>query len=58
MINAIIIAVLAAILFAAARYVYRAKKNHASCIGCCAYCGHAKTGSASNCCGCHPHTNP
>lgn len=59
MTDLIIIAVLAVVLIAAARYVYRAKKNHAPCIGCSACHGHAKeSGADSGCCcgGCgHSH---
>ncbi|MGO5115295.1 FeoB-associated Cys-rich membrane protein [Candidatus Avoscillospira sp. LCP25S3_F1] len=57
MTDVMIIAILAVILIAAARYVYRAKKNHAPCIGCSGCCSHSKTGSESSCCGCHSHTN-
>ncbi len=54
MTDVIIIAILAAVLIAAARYVYRAKKNHAPCIGCSACHGHAKKPGADSgcCCGC------
>ena len=41
----IIIAVLAVILIAAARYVYKAKKSGVKCVGCPA---------GSSCCACNP----
>ena len=48
MTDLIIVAILAVILGAAARYVYKAKKNGAKCIGCS-----AGEGGCSSCsCGC------
>ena len=46
----VIIAVIAAILGLAARYVYKAKKNGAKCIGCPN--GGSCSGHCSGCCGC------
>ena len=60
MTDLVIAAVLAVVLAAAARYVYRAKKRGAKCIGCaggeggCCAHKHSEHQEASPCgCGCH-----
>lgn len=69
MADLIIIAILAVIVAAAARYVYKAKKSGAKCIGCavgeggCCSCESADHSSdcgcdsgTSSCCCCHSDT--
>jgi len=55
MADLIIIAVLAVVLFAAARYIYKAKKSGAKCIGCsagsCGCCPSGESGKACTGCG-------
>lgn len=54
--NIVIVAVVAVILIAAARYVYKAKKRGAKCIGCsagvngCCSCGGESVKESSSCC--------
>ena len=52
MTDIIVIAILAVILGAAVRYIYKAKKNGAKCIGCPASktCGKSENNSDSKCC--------
>jgi len=53
MADVIIIAVLAVIVIAAARYIYKAKKSGAKCIGCSAgNCSCCSSGSSTCDCGC------
>ena len=53
MADVIIIAVLAVIVIAAARYIYKAKKSGAKCIGCSARnCSCCSSGSSTCDCGC------
>lgn len=66
MTDIIIVAILAIIIGAAARYVYKAKKSGAKCIGCsvgeggcCCSSNHAETVSDCGCgcgCGCESQT--
>lgn len=53
MTDIIIIAVVAVIVGMAARYIYKAKKSGAKCIGCAVEggCSH-KQGESTCCCGC------
>ena len=51
MTNPILFAVLAAIITAAAAYIYKAKKRGVKCVGCPA--GAACGGHCSGTCGCH-----
>ena len=59
MTNIIIIAVLMVILGSAARYIYKAKKSGAKCIGCPSGCICGSPSrcngdvSTCSCCGCH-----
>ena len=53
MVDFVIIAVLAVIVAAAARYIYKAKKSGAKCIGCSAGECSCCSGESSGCgCGC------
>ena len=53
MTDLIIIAIVAVIVIAASRYIYKAKKSGAKCIGCSAgECSCASSASSSCCCGC------
>ena len=56
MTDLIIIAVLAVIIGGAARYVYKAKKSGAKCIGCPA-AGSCAQKSGADGCGCHGAEN-
>ncbi len=59
MADLVIAAILAVIIGAAARYVYKAKKSGAKCIGCHVEGGCRKRGAGAPCgcgCGCHGDT--
>ena len=49
----LIIVIIAAIIYVAARYIYKAKKKGIKCIGCPdgAKCSGRCTGCSGNCCG-------
>ena len=58
MANLIIVAILAVILFAAIRYIYKAKKSGAKCIGCSVEGGCAQKGGGCGCgCGSNEETS-